>query len=55
MFVALVLANSRGGILSFLCQVMFLGALLVSGGKRAEAEQSLEALESSKWWCEWSW
>ena len=36
MFVALVLANSRGGILSILCQVVLLAACLVSGGGRAE-------------------
>jgi O-antigen ligase len=37
MFVALVLANSRGGILSILCQVIFLAALLVSGRGQAVA------------------
>ena len=36
MFVALVLANSRGGILSILCQIVFLAAWLVSGVGQAQ-------------------
>ncbi|MBC8030510.1 MAG: O-antigen ligase family protein [Pyrinomonadaceae bacterium] len=34
MWVALVLANSRGGILSILCQVIFLALLLGAGSKK---------------------
>jgi O-Antigen ligase len=36
MWVALVLANSRGGILSILCQVVFLAALFVSRRNRID-------------------
>ncbi len=38
MWVALVFANSRGGILSMLCQVMFLAAVFVSGRNRPEED-----------------
>jgi O-antigen ligase len=38
MWVALVLANSRGGILSMLCQVMFLAALFIS--RRQDADKA---------------
>lgn len=45
MWIALVLSNSRGGILSILCQVLFL-ALLLSAGRGREAEEDSSKITS---------
>ena len=42
MWVALVLANSRGGILSILCQVLFLALLLSVGGESSESRETVD-------------
>jgi O-antigen ligase len=47
MFVSLVFANSRGGILSMLCQVAFLAVLMVSG-RKTEATEGMPGLSRKR-------
>jgi O-antigen ligase len=44
MSVALVLANSRGGLISILTQVVFLAVLLVSGGRKTAVERRVSRI-----------